>query len=195
MTHRSIGLVAVLVGLAGCAPAPGSSTATTGTSPAPGATPSAPAAAVPSPAASRGPATVRITFRGAQAQYDGQAAPIGELTDRVPFGNSVLVTVGASQKLTLDAGEYQIQLNVEGQARNPQSAGFTTDELKTVGWTIWVGDGRYVPNKMAPVDGAEIQTSSIKDGKLTLRYKGKVKPMIGTGEHTLDLTLTDLPIN
>lgn len=195
MTHRSIGLLAVLVALAGCAPAPGGTTATTGTSPAPGATPSAPASAAPSPAASNGPATVRITFTGIQAQYDGQAAPFGELTDRVPFANSVLVTVGALQKMTLAVGEYQLQLNVEGKARNPQSAGFTNDELKTVGWTIWVGDGRVFPNKMAPVDGAEIQTTAFKDGKLTLRYKGKVKPMVGTGEHTLDLTVTDLPIN
>jgi hypothetical protein len=195
MTNRSIGLVAILVGLAGCAPAPGGSTATTGTSPAPAATPGAPGVAVPSPAASRGPATVRVTFTGIQAQYDGQAAPFGELTDRVPFANSVLVTVGALRTMTLAVGEYQLQLNVEGKTRNPQSGGFTNDELKTVGWTIWVGDGRVVPNKMAPVDGAEMQTSSFKDGKLNLRYKGKIKPMVGTGEHTLDLTVTDLPIN
>jgi hypothetical protein len=195
MTTRSLGLAAVLVGLAGCAPAPGGATATTGTSPAPGATPSAPALAVPSSPASRGPATIRVAFTGIQAQYDGQAAPFGELTDRVPVANSVLVTVGALTKMTLAVGEYQLQLNVEGKTRNPQAAGFTPDELKTVVWTIWVGDGRVFPNKMAPVDGAEIQTSSIQDGKLTMRYKGKVKPMAGTGEHTLDLTVTDLPIN
>ncbi|MFN3430940.1 MAG: hypothetical protein ACK46X_13420 [Candidatus Sericytochromatia bacterium] len=197
MMNRSTCLLALLVGLAGCTPAPGGTTATTGASPSPGASasPSSPVAMPTSPVASTGPAAIRVTFKGVQAVYDGQAAPIGELTDRVPTGNAVLVTVGAVQKPTLAVGDYQLQLSVEGKARNPQAAGFTNDELKAVGWTLWVGDGRFVPNKMIAVDGAEIQTTTVQDGKLTMRYKGKIKPMIGTGEHTLDLTVTDLPLN
>lgn len=200
---RIIAPLLLLALVAGCTPGPTGTpgTQSTSTKPSPAASSKAPTTIVastsPSPAATGngGVPNVGTIYTGITATVDGQPTKFTEHADRVYFGKSGLITIGALRTaMTLAVGEHQVQLSVTGKEKSPHTAGFSNADLQGVGWTLWIGDGKIFPNKFSPTGEPELQEESVADGKFNLRYKGKVKHMLNATEHTVDLTITDFPL-
>jgi hypothetical protein len=169
-----------------------------GPAPSPSGTPYSLATATPDPTPTPtpepSPVVSRFAFATFSATVDGQPATIAPMALRSLEGDTENVLIGILEgDAPLPRGSYQLKLVLDGRGRSPIDPGFTEAQLKG-GFSLIMGNGTATPLVFGSAENPDDKHFTLKDGKVSLHFKGKVDPFLGGATHDVDVTVTDFPL-